>query len=833
MDSENEERTGQRSSILDYDVFDLADWALDAYPEPNSLADFGPYRIEGRIDKGGMGEVWLAYDEAAQRSVAIKIPRYLADPRLCERFATEVYNLGKLEHRFIARLYDHGVCPDGTPYFAMEFVDGKPLDEYCRQQQCSVEQRMRLFKDICEAVQYAHSRLVVHRDLKPSNILVKEDGTPKLLDFGIAKQLESLVKAVSQTRTDLRFTRAYAAPEQIRNEPAGTHMDVYALGVILYELLAGKPPFDFEQCTPGQAEVIIASEQEPEKPSASPNRIAASKAAWNDLDLLCLKAMKKDLSRRYATVVELSQDIDHYLRSEPLQARPDALSYRLGKFVRRRRRPILAAASALILVSGLVVFFTLRLKKERDRANHETAIATAMNRFLSDDLLGRTDPFKSGKAQEPFTDVVNRASSQIDAQFRNEPAVAAQLHETLARAFDNRSDFPQARREYDRANDLFERGEGPLSQDAVEVRLRRATMEAKSYEPGSLALAQSLVSGAQATIVRISRPRGMLEVLVLQTRGIVALISNNPRAAGIDFAAELQKTRTIPSLDETARVRIEQLLGFCYVRLGEGQKAEPIFKEVVTSYAKAYGLDSPEVLRARVNLAQALLVQHKYTDAIQETNLIYPALVKKLGDDHEVTMTMLGTRAVSEGSLGMWDDAIRDDLTLYRLSARKGIPVSHMALGGLSDAALSQCEAGRYADGESNARMAFQQARKAYGGRDGVTGGTSYALAVCLIGRDKLDEASDLLQHINVDATAQLAGDPTVGAQIDLAQADIATRRGNYALGQNYVAKAAPAFETPTADFGTRQSLARLRKILAQHKTTEPIRSSGLTPRTE
>jgi serine/threonine protein kinase len=201
---------------------------------------------------------------------------------LRERFVREVHNLGKLEHRFIARLYDHGICPDRTPYFAMEFIQGKPLDEYCRDCQLLIDARMRLFQNICEAVQYAHSRLVAHRDLKPSNILVTEDGIPKLLDFGIAKQLENLDEGAGQTRTDLRFTRAYASPEQIRNEPVGTHMDVYALGVILYELLAGKPPYAFDHCTPGQAEVIITGDQEPEKPSVSEGRIAASRAKWND-----------------------------------------------------------------------------------------------------------------------------------------------------------------------------------------------------------------------------------------------------------------------------------------------------------------------------------------------------------------------------------------------------------------------------------------------------------------------------------------------------------------------------------------------------------------------
>ncbi|MGI8744055.1 MAG: serine/threonine protein kinase [Bryobacteraceae bacterium] len=253
---------GQSGSILDSDAFEVAKRMLDSLPEPIRFEDFGPYRIERLIGKGGMGEVFLAKNEAADRWVAIKSLRHeWAEPGLRERFTREIKTLGRLEHSYIARLYEAGVHPNGTPYFVMEYVEGKPLDEYCRERKCSVEERLRLFYSVCEAVQYAHSRLVVHRDLKPSNIFIKEDGTPKLLDFGIAKQLENLDEAGSQTQTELRFTRAYAAPEQLRREPVGVYTDVYTLGVILYELLAQKPPFDFEECTPVEAEIIITSER--------------------------------------------------------------------------------------------------------------------------------------------------------------------------------------------------------------------------------------------------------------------------------------------------------------------------------------------------------------------------------------------------------------------------------------------------------------------------------------------------------------------------------------------------------------------------------------------
>jgi serine/threonine protein kinase len=804
--------------LLETDVFDLASRLLDACPEPIPFDDFGPYRICESIGRGGMGEVFAAEDLPAGRRVAIKFLVYAwSAPDLRKRFTREIKTLAKLEHPFIARLYDAGIHPGGAPYFAMEYVEGKPLDQYCRERECSAEERLRLFRTVCAAVQYAHAHLVVHRDLKPSNILVTQDGTPKLLDFGIAKQLENPDVPANQTQTELRLTRAYAAPEQLRREPVGVYTDVYALGVILYELLAGKPPYELERCTPLEAETMITGEREPEKPSASAKRVEAGKDAWGDLDVLCLKAMKKEVSRRYHSVVELTQDIDRYLKGEPLKARPDTVKYRLQKFLKRNRRPVVTAALVFTLVAGLIVFFTLRLARERDRANRETAIATAINQFLSNDLLGRTDPFKSGKAQESFAEVVNRASPQIDAQFSGEPAVAARLHETIARAFDNRSDYARARQEYARANDLFQRSEGPLSQDAIAVRLRWAVLEAQSAEPGSLARAQSLVHEAEKSILKIAQPREDLAVLLPYARGAVAIAADDAQFANKNFAEALRQQRTTSSLDAVTEARLKQMVSFSYIRLDEGAKAEPLLREVIGVYANKYGQDSPDVLHARSFLSMALMRQHKYADAIRETNLIYPALAAKLGEDHHVTLAVLGTRAASEGYLGRWNDAIRDDLTMHDVAVKKQGPGAFLSVASLSDAALSQCRAGRYGEGELNARKALNESRLAMGPRAGMTGGSAYVLATCLIGINRLDEASDLLRNIDVAATAQLSGDSGVGASVALAQGEIAARRGDYVSAQRYAQQAALVFDGPNADASDQESLQKLRSTIDSH----------------
>ncbi len=782
------------TSLLDRGLPELAYQLVGAPLEVVSLREFGPYRLKKLLGEGGMGVVWLAERADAGNLVAIKfLPHAGLSPARRERFAREIKTLGKLRHPFIARLYDAGTLDDGTPWFVMEFVEGTRLTEYCRTHDLSLEERLRLFRRICEAVQYAHGQEIIHRDLKPSNILVEPDGTPRLLDFGIAKELQSTDDVTDRTRPGLRFmSLEYAAPEWVREGSVGLYTDVYSLGVMLYEIVAGRLPI-----------------KRPEKLSAG--------GKWTDLDVLCLKAMHQEALQRYQSVEALIRDVDHYLNGEPLEARPDKLWYRLGKFVRRNWRPVATAAFAITLVVSLIVFFTLRLARARDRANRETAIATAMNRFLSEDLLGQIDPFKSGEAKQAFVDVVNKASFRIDRQFKTEPMVAARLHQAIAWALDNGSDYSQARREYDKANDLFLQGEGPLSQEAIVLRLQRAAMEARSYQPGSLKLAKSLVNAAGKSLEHIAHPSEDLAVNLLTARGTIAIVENDPQTANRYYTEAFHRAQSIPSFDEGSRTHLKQLLAFSYARMGDGTKAELLFRETIAALSKIDGPDAPTTLRSRIQLAGALLIQGKYAAAIEEANLVYPTAVSKLGEDHEAVMTLLGTRAASEGSLAMWDDAIRDDLTVYHLAVRKLGPISYYSIGMLSDAALSQCRVGRYAEGESNARKAFQAAKQAFGPRAGATGGTSYALATCLIGMNRLPEASELLRDLDVKAIFQQTGDSTIGAGIALAQGEIAARHGDYTLARSYAQTAAPAFDRPNADVSQKQSLQKLRKAIDAH----------------
>jgi serine/threonine protein kinase len=350
----------------------------------------GVYRIERLLGRGGMGAVYLAHSEGKEytQRVAIKVISggVGTNAHTLERFRQERLILARLEHPYIARMLDGGAADDGQQYLAMEFVDGKPLNEYAKD--LPIRQRLELFVKVCSAVAYAHRELVVHRDLKPGNILVTADGTPKLLDFGIGKLLSSGDRLDGLTREfpGVRMlTLEYASPEQVLDEAVGAGADIYALGAILYEILSGAKAHRFPDLSPSSVREVIC-EQPATKPSTAaarrnPDDSKLRKTLAGDLDNIVLKAMSKDRQRRYETAQALADDILRYLNGYPVLARPDSAGYRLQKFALRNRLGILAAALlAVTLASAMVI--TIREKRQAERRFQQ--VRGLANRFLVD-----------------------------------------------------------------------------------------------------------------------------------------------------------------------------------------------------------------------------------------------------------------------------------------------------------------------------------------------------------------------------------------------------------------------------------------------------------------
>jgi len=413
----------------------------------------GPYRILRLLGRGGMGTVWLAErtDGLIKRPVALKLPHFgSGDSHLAERFARERNILAGLTHPHIARLYDTGLSK-GRPYLALEYVEGVPIGAYCDARESSLRDRINLFLQVVNAVQYAHSQLVVHRDLKPSNVLVAADGQVRLLDFGIAK----LVIDGEAAETELTqwggraLTPNYASPEQIAGLPIGTASDVYSLGVILYELLTGELPYRLKRDSRGALEDAILT-ADPAQPSAQAFSAATARARATtpkkladalrgDLDTIVLKALKKAPEERYATAQALAEDIERYVRGEPVRAQPDRTWYRTKKLILRNK---FVAASAAGAFAALAIGLGMALWQART-ARAEAARADQTKNFALS-IFRSAETVRGGNVATTAVDLLLNAQRRVEVELKDKPDVAVELMTAIGESLASQSKLDQA-----------------------------------------------------------------------------------------------------------------------------------------------------------------------------------------------------------------------------------------------------------------------------------------------------------------------------------------------------------------------------------------------------
>jgi eukaryotic-like serine/threonine-protein kinase len=709
------EEDARSASLLDRDVAHLAHAILGDGPLAAAPTEFGPYRIVSLLGEGGMGVVYLAERDDLGSMAAIKILRDAwLSPARRERFLSEQRTLAQLNHPSIARLYDADTLADGTPWFAMEYVDGLPLTEHCWQRQSSIRERLQAFRAACEAVQYAHQHAIIHRDLKPSNIMVKPDGTVRLLDFGIAKQLDGLGQPVDGTLTGLRLmTPAYAAPEQVRGGPVGVYTDVYSLGVIFYELLAGRLPFDFSNRTPAEASGMIV-EQQPEKPSAAAiemarvpgtgSRIApAGKTAWADLDMLCLKGMHKDPQRRYRSVEALIRDIDHYLKGEPLEARPDSVRYRLDKFVRRRRRSLTVALAALTVAAGLVAFFTVRLAAAHRRTLAEAARTQRIQRFMlnlfGDQTAGPPDDLRvvtlldQGVAEARILD--------------GEPPVQAELYRVLGGIYEQLGKLDRADALLGSALErrkAIHRGDYPdVAESLVDLGLLRISQarlaEAEQLVREGFDMSRRILPANDPAVARATSAVGK----VLEHRG------KYPQAITmLEEAIRLQSAPGVPapdladSLSELANAQFylghyavsdslnrrllamhremyggrhplvaDDLINLSAIEYNVGHyaEAEGFARQALDINRSWYGNEHPEVASSLTFLGQALGRENRYDEAedvLQQSLAIQERVYGSMHGRVALALNELGNVELKRGELDLAEARFRRALDIYR-----------------------------------------------------------------------------------------------------------------------------------------------------------------------
>jgi serine/threonine-protein kinase len=548
----------------------------------------------------------------------------------------------------------------------MEYVKGVPLTQYCREHRSSIEGRLKLFLSVCEAVQYAHSRAVIHRDLKPSNILVESEVRVKLLDFGIAKQLDQR-ETPDRTRTSLRLmTPAYAAPEQIRGEHAGIYTDVYALGVILYELLAGQLPFDVSMRTPGEAESMIVN-QDPEKPSMRARRQNgdervphASKTSWADLDVLCLRAMHKDPQQRYRSVEALIRDTNHYLRGEPLEAQPDTLRYRMAKFIRRNRRAVTSAALVSAAVVALVVFFTVRLAIARNAALAEAARARRIQRFTLN-LFNGGDKQAGPADNLRVVSLLDRGVQEARSLDR-EPAVQADLYQTLGGIYQKLGKLDQADTMLRAALEQRKSAAGAgaeVVESQVELGLLRSDQakldEAEALVRDGLEKAKRLRPPDNATMAQAMLALGQ----VLQARGrFTESISILERAAQFESGAG----PATPQMADTLSA-----LATSHYNSGHFDTAKSLHERALAMHRQLFGDRHPSIAADLLSLAD---IQQELAYYGEAERLAWQALAinrRYFGNDHPQTannLTVLGRALVFEKRYEEGVDALRQALAI-------------------------------------------------------------------------------------------------------------------------------------------------------------------------
>jgi len=586
-------------------------------PEYSSLiagAKVGAFTVERLVGRGGMGEVYLAHRSDADfaQKVALKLIRPEAAGRL-SHFENERRILAGLEHPGIARLIDGGLTPDGRPYMAMEFVEGKDLIAYAKENALSLDKRLQLFQQICEAVDFAHRNLVVHRDLKPANILVDSDGRARLLDFGIAKLADDGDGAMTQAM----LTPEYAAPEQLEGGAITTATDVFALGVVLYELLVGARPWSLSgSALP--ASIKRRFDAEPALPSNAVNAssVIKSRSLQGDLDAIVMKALRPEPDKRYQSAAELWNDIKRHLRREPVLARGDTRGYRFRRFVSRHKIGVAAAAAVVVAISagiGGVLWQAHKTALERDQVLAEIRRTDAVKNYLL--FMFRTAGENQGEEPTTAKQVLDQSAKNLAEQYRDQPQTRAEIVEALGALYLYMNDAEGAApllRGYLKSDDVT-----PAARAQVSGLLAQAELQL-----GNKAEARRLLDAAQSFWNK--NPEQNRKSLV-EFRLTQALVEKEE--SGLPASIRTLQLALLEHDDYYGRNAIETAvllnsLGIAYQANGDIDKADAAFRDSWKVYEK---LDSTRSAGALLLMGNWTTVAYRKNDFVRAEELLLKA----------------------------------------------------------------------------------------------------------------------------------------------------------------------------------------------------------------
>jgi eukaryotic-like serine/threonine-protein kinase len=655
----------------------------DAFLEGSALAGeatlagqaIGSYTLDRPLGQGGMGSVWLAHrsDGRFEGRAAIKFLNLaLLASGGAERFRREGQLLAKLAHPNIARLLDAGIASGGQPYLILEYVDGEPIDRWCDAHALDLQSRIRLFLDVLAAVDYAHSSLILHRDLKPANILVTPQGQVKLLDFGIAKLLDDHgqgARATELTKVAGRaFTPEYASPEQIQGEDVTTATDVYALGVLLYRLLSGEHPTASKsthnpveqlravvETVPLRLSQAAAGTTHRRTTGTARTVTLPARALRGDLDNIAAKALKKLPRERYATVGAFADDLNRYLKDEPVAARPDSRSYRIGKFVQRHRLGVGAASVTLLaLIAGVIgtTWQAIEARRERDEAVFQAERALAKGNLVTL-LLGAM-----GEADRPLTqrEILERSVSLVEKHFVHDPRIAVDLLLPIAGQYHSLGDTD---REY-------------------AVMQRAGVIATSSGDPGLIAdvacgiveteLLRDRIDLARAQLEAGRKALGQMTRNDLGTRVSCMIAEADVARRQRDFGAAIARVNEAIQLSERAGQtrgsnypKLLSFLGSVQLEHGDIVASYETTKKLQLLDERAGRAETADYLVDRRNEANTLAVMGEYVEAQALVDAIVARWFAVTGDE-SIPPHVTSVRGVLAYRLGDLDKA-RHDLT--------------------------------------------------------------------------------------------------------------------------------------------------------------------------
>jgi eukaryotic-like serine/threonine-protein kinase len=800
----------------------------------------GPYRLLRSLGHGGMGEVWQAEraDGTLKRKVALKLPHVTWAPGLAERFAREREILSSLEHPNIARLYDAGLDPHGRPYMALEYVEGLPIDEYCKQHALPVEGRLRLLLQVADAVAFAHSRLVVHRDLKPGNILVTDDGQVRLLDFGIAKLMEGeATQETALTKVGGRaLTLDYASPEQIRGQPIGTSSDVYSLAVVAFELLAGARPYKLKRGSAAELEDAITG-QELSLASSLAQEPAAAKALRGDLDAILNKALKKSVTERYPTVDALAQDWRRHLDGERVRARPDTLGYRAVRFVRRQRIPLTVGslavvafvlalgfgATAVVILALLVglgaALWQARKARELARlAHHQEERALAVQDFLLGLFRANADsqPDPVSARETTARQLLDVGAARVREQLKTSPAAQDAVLETLA--------------------DMYV--DVGLDQEAADLRAERVVVRERLYGPNDPRLAAALLD--HATSLSSTSDAARAPALLLRARRIaeqapgdqtelrIRILFGQAQAyryanvsAALDFVREahgLIDRTGVASADLRRALYLEGLtlgfLGECATALKTLQQAHALSLASPGPYAQWQIPEFTAISSQAICLGDFALAESSLLEALEmsrrvngpdhiDTNHVLTRLMRVYHD----TSRAAEAQALDERMTGLLGQRmVQENVNLYTTLLRSS--------------AMRALDVGRIDEATSRSAELIQRVR-GFAGSSVVLATALQQFARALAAQGRMDEAMRFLNESVAMMCASLGprARPAAIASMQIDQAALQLWTGNTVTAQKGLdavlvgLKASPAEARPLVPQIERWRAASLRQV--------------------